>query len=213
MQHSIFTSILTSAVLLAPLAMAQDVRITTFKADSTFSLNGREFTIARDQNTAATLQGDFTLTSRACPPHCIQPMSAGDGVATSGELEVLAFLEDTVSNGEGLLLDTRLPADFNQRSIPGAINVPHITLNTENRFRDDILRALGATGDTTLGLDFSNAMSLMVFSGGVWSSDAADAVEHLLNAGYPAEKIYYYRGGLQAWAHVGLPVIVPQNPG
>lgn len=197
---------LTCLGFLATTAAAQDVRITTFKEDSTFTLNGRSFTVTRDQNTAAVLQGDFTRTSRACPPNCIQPMIAATGVATYGELEVLGFLETKVSDGAGLLLDVRDPSAFGTASIPGAVNVPFMTLTEENRFRDDILRALGAVDADNGALDFSNAMSLTVFSGGVWSGDAPTAIKHLLSAGYPANKLSYFRGGMQAWLHVGLTV-------
>jgi len=73
-------ALIVSAVLLGTAALAQDVRITTFKNDSQFTLNGRTFTITRNQDAAATLNGDFARTSRACPPHCIQPMTLEDGV-------------------------------------------------------------------------------------------------------------------------------------
>jgi len=199
--------------LVASMGSAQDVRITTFKAESTFTLNGQTFTISRDQNPNATLQGDFARTSRACPPNCLQPMTVAEGVMTLGEIEVLRYLESTVSEGTGLLLDARAPETFATGSIPGAINVPAATLHEENRFRNDILRALGAVSRTDGTLDFSAAMNLAVYSGGVWSNDAPLAVENLLAAGYPPEKIYYYRGGMQAWMHVGLTVQNHSNPG
>ncbi len=207
-----FAILALAASMITTAAQAQDVRITTFKDDATFTMNGRTFTVARDQDTSAVVRGEFARTSRACPPNCIQPMIAAEGVMTVGELEMLAFLENEVTDRTGLLLDTRGPAVFAVGSIPGAVNVPFETLASENRFRDDILRALGAV-DTDTGLDFTNAMSLTVFSGGVWSSDAPNAVDHLLAAGYPPEKLFYYRGGLQAWVHVGLTLHQTQNPG
>jgi len=194
-------------------AMAQNVRITTFKSESTFTLNGQTFTVSRDTDTTATLQGEFALTSRACPPDCLQPLVAADGVATFGELEVLSFLEDRVTDGTGLLLDARAPVDFAVGHIPGAVNVPVTTLVPENRFRVDILRALGAEPNADGTLDFSNAMALTFYSGGVWSDDAPTAIDQLILAGYPANKLFYYRGGMQAWLHVGLTAITPQNPG
>lgn len=194
-------------------ALAQDVRITTFKSDSVYTLNGQIFTVTRDQNTRATLQGDFALTSRACPLHCIQPMAAADDVATLGELELLTFLEGRVTAGTGLLLDTRPTAEFATGSIPGGVNVPVTALDAKNLFRKDILRALGAVVEVDGNLDFSNAMTLTLYSGGVWSNDAPDAIGHLIEAGYPANKLFYYRGGMQAWAHVGLTIHQPQNPG
>lgn len=192
---------------------AQDVRITTFKDDSTFALNGRTFTVTRNQDTNATVTGEFALTSRACPPDCLQPMIVSQGVQTVGELELLGFLEHDVTNGRGLLLDARDPVDFANGSIPAAVNVPFMTLHEDNRYRVDILRALGATPRSDGTLDFTNAMALAVFSGGVWSDDAPTAIENLLSAGYPPEKLFYYRGGMQAWVHVGLTVQRNQNPG
>jgi len=197
----------------ATVGSAQDVRITTFKSESTFTLNGQTFTIAREQNPNATLQGEFARTARACPPNCLQPMTVADGVMTLGEIEVIRYLESTVSDGTGLLLDTRPPADFGAGSIPGAVNVPAATLQEDNRFRNDILRALGAASLSDGTLDFTNAMNLALFSGGVWSNVAPKAVQDLLAAGYPPEKLFYYRGGMQAWMHVGLTVHNNANPG
>ena len=200
-------------MVLAHAAVAQDVRISTFKTESTFTLNGQTFTISRNQDQTATLQGDFARTSRACPPDCIQPIIIAEGVMTIGEIEVMRYLESTVTDGTGLLLDTRGPEDFASGAIPGAVNVPAATLHEENRFRNDILRALGATSGGDGTLDFSSAMNLAVYSGGVWSGDAPQAVKNLLAAGYPPEKLFYYRGGMQAWMHVGLTVQTSPNPG
>ncbi|MCF2905834.1 rhodanese-like domain-containing protein [Octadecabacter sp. CECT 8868] len=193
-----------SALVIGSAVEAQDVRITTFKSDSTFTLNGRTFTVSRDQNRDNILTGEFARTSRACPPNCLQPMTAADGVATVGELEVLDFLENEVTDGRGLLLDTRGADAFSSSSILGAVNVPYATLGSDNRYRTDILLALGAVRTSNGALDFQNAMSLTLFSGGVWSSDARTAVSNLIESGYPPEKLFYYRGGLQAWMHVGL---------
>lgn len=198
--------------IMATAGCAQDVRITTFKSDSTFSLNGQTFTVSRDQNTGATLREEYALTSRACPPNCIQPLIVATGVETFAELEVLKFLEDHVTGGTGLLIDARSPADYASGSIPGSVNVPFPTLSPENRFRDDILRALGAVDQGAETLDFSNAMMLALYSGGPWSDDAPTAIESLLAAGYPAEKLFYFRGGIQAWLHVGLTIQQSQNP-
>ncbi|MGA1179662.1 MAG: rhodanese-like domain-containing protein, partial [Marivivens sp.] len=32
------------------------------------------------------------------------------------------------------------------------------------------------------------------------------AIRNLLEVGYPAERIFYYRGGMQAWRMLGLSV-------
>lgn len=206
-------ALVASWLIMALPAAAQDVRITTFKSDATFSLNGQTFAITRDQDTSAVISGEYARTSRACPPDCIQPIIAAPGVATLAELEVIGFLETDVTNGTGLLLDVRPPEAFAFGSIPGAVNVPYLTLDAENRYRDDILRALGAVDGASGQLDFSDARRLAVFSGGVWSDDAPTAIDYLLAAGYPPQKLFYYRGGMQAWVHVGLTVQYTQNPG
>jgi len=206
-QTMIRTAMITlAALLMGTVLHAQDIRITTFKSDATFTLNGQTYTISRIQDPNAVLRGDYARVARPCPTDCLQPMSAAAGVITSGELEVLAFLEDVVSNREGLVLDTRIPDDFATGSIPGAVNVPFMTLAEENRFRNDILRALGATDGPNDTLDFTNAMSLTLLGGGPWSANAPDAIDHLIAAGYPPQKLFYYRGGMQAWAHAGLTI-------
>ena len=195
-----------TATLWGGATLAQDIRITTFKSDATFTLNGETFTISRIQDPNALLSGDFARVARPCPADCLQPMSAADGVTTFGELEVLDFLEDVVSIRQGLVLDTRIPDDFSTGSIPGAVNVPFMTLAADNRYRNDILRALGATAGPNDTLDFSGSMSLTLLGGGPWSANAPDAIDHLIAAGYPPEKLFYYRGGMQAWAHAGLTI-------
>ncbi|SLN30170.1 rhodanese-like domain-containing protein [Pseudooctadecabacter jejudonensis] len=202
-----------TAVLLAwsTAAVAQDVRITTFKGSSTFTLNGETFTVIRNPDTSAVITGDFARTSRACPPDCLQPMVAATGVATLGELEVLAFLETAVTEGRGLLIDARASDDYATGAIPGSVNIPAITLSAENRFRKDILRALGAVDINDETMTFDGAMDLTFYGGGAWSSDAPDAISYLIEAGYPPSKLRFYRGGLQAWLSVGLSILLSPN--
>lgn len=204
---------LVLAIASVGMARAQDVRITTFKDNSSFVLNGQSFTIDRIQDPDNILTGEFARTSRECPPFCIQPMIVAEGVATVGELEVMDFLETTASDGRGLLIDSRLPDWFASGTIPGAVNVPFMTLEAENRFRDDILVALGAQKTDGGGLDFSGAMELVMFCNGPWCGQSPRAIEALIDAGYPAERLFYYRGGMQAWNQLGLSIMTPSTEG
>jgi hypothetical protein len=43
----------------------------------------------------------------------------------------------------------------------------------------------------------------------MWCGQSPHAIKNLLALGYPAEKIYYYRGGMQAWQSLGLTVHTP----
>ncbi len=191
---------------------AEEVRIAPEKVESSFTLNGRTFTIGRIQDQDHFLTDYFARTSRPCPPFCIQPMGVAEGVATIGELELIGFLEEVAAAEHGLLIDSRLPEWFARGAIPGAVNVPFSTLDPENPYRDDILRALGATGPSG-ALDFSGALELTLYSNGAWSGQAPAAIRHLIASGYPPEKLRYYRGGVQAWAQLGLTLVDPQTPG
>jgi len=204
-------TVMCLCAMVATVAQAQDVRITTFKKSSTFSLNGEAFTVIRNPDVNAVITGDFARTSRPCPTDCIQPMVAATGVATLAELEVLAFLENTVTEGRGLLVDARTPENYSTGAIPGSVNIPTLTLSAENRFRADILRALGATDRADGTLDFTNAMDLTFYSGGSWSADAPRAITQMIEAGYPPSKLFYYRGGMQAWLSVGLSILLSPN--
>jgi len=187
---------------------AQEVRITPEVGERSFSISGQTLRIDRIQDTAHKIDNEFAKTSRPCPPFCIQPVTLGDGVVTVGELEVIDFLETHVQTGRGLLMDSRLPEWFVKGTIPGAVNVPFSTLESTNPYRDEILRALGAA-PRGIGFDFTNALHLMLFCNGPWCDQSPRAIRNLIDVGYPADKISYYRGGMQLWLLLGLTV---RNP-
>lgn len=184
-------------------ADAQDVRITPEMASRSLILNGEQIVIERIQDTAHQLDNEFTKTSRPCPPFCIHPISAAPGVETVGEIEVMEFLDRKVAKGQGLLIDSRVPEWYQKGTIPGAVNVPFSTLEPTNPYRDEILKALGAR-QTGAGWDFSQALDLMMFCNGPWCDQSPRAIRNLTDAGYPASKVQYYRGGMQLWLLLGL---------
>ncbi len=189
-------------------AAAQDVRITPDITELSFAVDGKTHTIGRIQNTENRLSGEFTKTSRVCPPFCITPMEIAPGVTTVGEIEVLDFLENEVANKRGLLLDSRVPEWYAKGSIPGAINLPFTTLDANNPYRDAILKALGGVQSGTRW-NFDGALSLMMFCNGPWCDQSPHAARALIAAGYPVGKLFYYRGGMQVWQQLGLTVVSP----
>lgn len=200
--------VLAVCLLASVPAWAQDIGLIEDLPMLELVLNGQSVTIQRDQNPEAMLTGDYARTARACPPQCIQPMQAAPGVATFGERELLAFLQARVANGSGALIDARLPDGFASGSLPGAVNVPFATLAPENQYRNELLKALGAQVTADGAVDFSTALDLTVYAEGPWSDSAARALRFLVDAGYPPEKLNYYRGGVQDWLHYGLAVRV-----
>lgn len=151
--------------------------------------------IARIQDTAHELSGDWARTSRPCPDFCIQPMVAAEGVTTIGELELLALLTD----GETVVVDSRTPEWFQGGTIPGAVSMPY----TEMR---DHLGALGCEIDFD-GWDCAAARPVALFCNGAWCGQSSVAIRVMLAAGYPAGRIHWYRAGMQGWRMLGLTVV------
>lgn len=211
--HTLVTravAIAGAALLLTGTASAQGVNITPdlpyFEFDT-----GRDFlVIERNQNPEARMPDFFTMTSRQCPPFCIQPMSGGEGVTTVGELEVLDFMREHVANGTGYIIDARLSEWFEQGTIPGAINLSFTMFdNPENNpFIVPVLTALGGVQDDNGTWDLTEARELVLFCNGPWCGQSHQALDNLLKVGYPAEKLRYYRGGMQGWVSLGLTVEV-----
>ncbi len=195
-------------MIAATTAPAQNVRLSEDVATATIDINGTQIQISRTQDTTALLSGEFAKTSRPCPEFCIQPMIPVAGVTPVAELEIVSFLQDFVAAGTGLVVDARLPEWFAKAAIPGAVNVPFAAIDPQNPYQTDILRALGATS-TGDGLDFSNAMALVVYGNGPWDAQGTRAVQALVDAGYPTSLIRNYRGGLEDWLHLGLSTVAP----
>ena len=213
-------------------ALALNVKITQ-DIDSVSVHQGDDLiTIQRIQDQGNVLTGGFTKTSRKCPPFCIQPFQAAPGVTTVGELELLAFIEKKLEVGTGLLIDARTPSWFQKGAIPGAINIPFTEFNPD-KSTEALAGALGklnvkkkdAEGGSFLdgitGLfsedsntanspwDFSQAKEILLYCNGMWCGQSPHAIKNLLALGYPPAKIYYYRGGMQAWRSLGLTVVTP----
>ena len=204
------------AALLVAASTASALEVNITPGIGTFSVRHgeREVTIVRNQDTSATLEGDFALTSRPCPPFCAQPMQAAEGVATIGEVELVQFMRGPLADGSGLLIDARTPDWHRRGTIPGSINIPFTQLNralgADEFALEDTLVRLGAK-ETAAGWDFSGAKQLVLWCNGPWCGQSPAAIRGLIEVGYPAEKLSYYRGGMQLWKVFGLPVVDPEG--
>jgi rhodanese-related sulfurtransferase len=113
----------------------------------------------------------------------VQPIELAPGVRTIGELELVDHIE------RGLpVIDTRQPAFDRDPTIPGARRIPH----------EQILERLGELDPGTPTVFFCN---------GPQCTATPDAIRRLLGAGYPADAILYYRGGIHDWVTLGYPTI------
>ena len=191
---------------------ADEVGITADRFSLQAKHGDERVTIRRNQDTNHALKGEYARTSRPCPPFCIQPMGVTPEVETYGELEVLDFIEKQVSVGSGVLMDARTPDWHARGTIPGSVNIPYTDLDPRlgaDEFTIGFsLEQLGVKeegGDW----DFFWAKDLLIWCNGPWCGQSPTAIRALISLGYPAEKIKYYRGGMQMWELMGLTVVPP----
>ncbi len=194
------------------LTWALEVNLTNDLPYLDLQYEGKRVRIQRIQDTSHRLDNSFAKTSRPCPPFCIHPMQAAIGVDTVGELELLDFLVKKVRTNRGLLVDARLPEWYQRGTIPGSVNIPWtiLTAGPDNPFTAKILRALDATEENG-EWDFRKALELLLFCNGPWCDQSPRAIKNLIALGYPPEKLYYYRGGMQVWQLLGMTTVVPEQ--
>ena len=192
--RSIFA--LAIAVLATPVLADDPVNIAKDMFSVTVETEAGPVEIKRIQDNAHVITGDFALTSRPCPNFCVQPMSPAEGVTTIGELELLAALQDP----DVTVIDSRVRPDFETGTIPGAISMPYTEMA-------DRLSELGCEPDFEGFECVGDAVkTLALFCNGPWCGQSPTAIRRIIKAGYPAEKILYYRQGMQGWRMLGLTV-------
>ncbi|VAW52953.1 hypothetical protein MNBD_GAMMA06-76 [hydrothermal vent metagenome] len=218
-------------------AQAKDIKV-KITSEKSYAMvpdsNGaKPLKVTRIQDTSHVIGGSFSKTSRPCPPFCIRPLYVDEGVETVAELEVIKFMETEMYRGNGILIDARTPAWYKKGTIPGSINIPFTVFGKELSDIEltKVLKSFGAVergevnpvllmvedfglmeGDLkTEKWDFSSAKELLLWCNGPWCGQSPRAIRGLLKAGYPPEKLHYYRGGMQMWQSLGLTTVVPSD--
>jgi len=191
---------------------ALDVQITAEIPSVDVVNNGEKVTIMRNQDTSNTINPDFAKTSRNCPPYCINPIKIAEGVETLGELEMIQYLKMKSNGNETVLvIDSRTADSFAMGTIPGSINIPWknltISAGADPFTISDILQKQFGVREQEGLWDFSNAKTLVLFCNGMWCGQSPQNIYALLKFGYPAEKIKWYRGGMQNWEGLGLTTV------
>lgn len=210
--------LLLAAALFGPAAAAAEtgVGITQDIAAVDVRHQGGMVRIERNPDTENMLDPDFSLTSRPCPPFCIQPMTLAPGVETIGELELLAYLKQVGNDAGVLVIDSR-DGDWPLRSgiIPGAVMLPWQDLHPAHADAEKIAEILafrfGASRQGVLW-NFENARTLVFYCNGPWCGQSPTNIKQLLAVGYPPHKLKWYRGGMQDWKMLGLTTVAPPKP-
>ncbi|HBS49619.1 MAG TPA: rhodanese-like domain-containing protein [Rhodobacteraceae bacterium] len=188
--------LVAAALALLPGAGAADpVNIARDRPSVTVETPQGPAEIRRNQDTAAMLDFDWALTSRPCPPYCIQPMVPAKGVTPVGELELLDMLRDP----QAVVIDSRTSDWYAGGTIPGSVNIPwNVTAER--------LDELGCEADFDGWYCGAEVPRVALFCNGPWCGQSPTAIRRMIDAGYPADKIAYYRGGMQVWRLLGLTV-------
>jgi hypothetical protein len=108
--RKIFTLPLFTILLLAQNEKVTDIPV-KITEDISFIMtteSGKAVKIQRIQDTDNRLTDDYTKTSRACPPFCIQPTKVDKDVKNIEEIELLKFIKNKVSSNKGVVIDARL---------------------------------------------------------------------------------------------------------
>lgn len=234
-QILIVTAAIGGLISLHANAEVMEVKISPEKESILAVHEGEVVAIQRIQDQNHVLTGGYSKTSRKCPPFCIQPMHVAPGVTTVGELELLEFIENKVNKGTGVLIDARTPSWYEKGTIPGSINIPFTTFDEKESdlVKTVALSKLGvpkASSPTMMAKtwnfivktvnadyrdygkwDFDNAKEILLWCNGMWCGQSPRAIKGLIKMGYPPEKIFYYRGGMQSWQMLGLTVAEPKK--
>ena len=136
-----------------------------------------------------------TMTECAKNKGFFQGLVPVEGVTPVTEIEMLHALNDK----EALVVDMRTERYFLQETIPHAINIPY----TEVELRMDEL------GCTLKGNDWdcAKAKKVYAFCNGPVCPQSPTAIKAMVRRGFPADKIYYYRGGMLDWSALGLTTV------
>ena len=157
---------------------------------------------------------------------CLLPMKLDVPVETWGEAEIVDFMLNTMRDRSGILLDVRSKKTYNAVTIPGSVNyfIQDMQKDVGTDKLDRKLESFGArkhdgfslldsikgmlgiidTSHLTDEWDFRDAQTLVVWNNSPLSDSDVKAIKILIDAGYPTDKIKWYRGGMASWQYWGF---------
>jgi rhodanese-related sulfurtransferase len=179
---------LLAFLLLAPsFAFAQTELLQIIDKDKSFTVN--------------TAKGPVEITRVMTPcaknKGWLQPLIPIKGVIPADEIDVLKALNDKNS----IVVDMRVIDDRVKGTIPGSVGIPY----TEVAMRMNELGCKKVEGKQKW--DCSKALKVYAFCNGPVCPQSPMAMAAMVRDGFPANKIYYYRGGMLDWDALGLTTI------
>ncbi len=150
--------------------------------------------------TIKTDDGPITITRKMTPcaknGGVLQAVVPQPGVHPVGEIEILQALQD---RGNSMVVDMRETSDRVKGTIPGSVGIPYT----------EVASRLNELGCERKGQAWACAQAKKVyaFCNGPVCPQSPIAIAAMVREGFPADKIYYYRGGMLDWDALGFTVI------
>lgn len=126
----------------------------------------------------------------------LQPLSPAQGVTTVTEMDMLHAFNDT----EAMIVDMRLESNFINETIPYAVNFPYVDIV-------DHMDGFGCKKISKSLWDCKDAKKIYVFCNGPACTQSPIGIRAIIKHGFPAKKVFYYRGGMLVWSAIGLPLV------
>ena len=211
MKTIFLSNLVVLALIFSPVSVAEPVGITPELSSVEVLHKGKPVKIERNQDNKNTIVADYALTSRPCPRFCIRPMKLAPGVETIGELEMIDYLVAAGKPGSNILeIDSRTPDWVEKGTIPGSVNIPWTLLKEDTSDPLTIAGILeerfGARDEDGLW-NYSEVKTVVLYCNGMWCGQSPRNIMTMLKYGYPADKIKWYRGGMQNWTALGLTTV------
>lgn len=186
----IVNSLVTATVfagLIALPAMAEEENIQLWDkmTEYTVELEDGAFTIKRIKTPPALIKG------------FLQPMIPAAGVTPVGEIDII----EMIGKEGSMLVDMRMTDHVLQLgTIPGSINIPYteVAMNMDKFGCAKQGEGWNCEGVTTKVYAFCNSSTC---------PQSPNGIRAMIREGYPADLIYYYRGGYQDWTIHGLTTV------
>ena len=134
------------------------------------------------------LAGLASLATVALLDGCGPPQVSDQDVQKVLYPQLLEMLAD--SGRQAILVDVRMPARFTTGHIPGAVNIPLRELRAEHPRLEGKGPIIVYSGGWNAAIDSDDGLSVA-------------SAKKLIAAGYDADRVFDFRGGLDYWQKQG----------
>lgn len=205
LKHAFTGAVLGAVILSSSVVMAEGKQAMIAPGLVSFVVDheGDAVEVMRNQNPENTISELYSTTFRGMP-QAMNPFAPHE-VETLGEREFTAYMMEAEKDESIMIVDTRTEGWHYRLTIPGSQNYPFTLMDAEETM-EDALDDFGVDVDGE-AYNFDNAKTLVMFCNGYWCGQTPTMGRALLKAGYPEDKMKYYRGGMQAWTSLGLTVV------